>query len=63
MKILFRLSLVLLCSLYLIPASEDWTTGKPSLVIYDENGNVVDKLVDKSHYNLFRGSFFIFVAV
>ncbi|MFE4243735.1 hypothetical protein [Peribacillus butanolivorans] len=49
MKILFRLSLVLICTLFLIPASEDWTTGKPSLVIYDENGNVVDKLVDKSN--------------
>ena len=46
MKILLRLSIVLIFSLFLIPASEDWTTGKPFLVIYYENGNVVDKLVD-----------------
>lgn len=46
MKILLRLSIVLICLLFLIPTSEDWTTAKPSLVIYDENGNVVDKLVD-----------------
>jgi hypothetical protein len=46
MKILLRLSLILICAMFLIPATEDWMTWKPWLVIYDENGNVVDKLVD-----------------
>ncbi|MGZ9817460.1 hypothetical protein ACXM0N_16325 [Peribacillus simplex] len=48
MKISRRISLVFISVLFLLPAraSEDWMTWKPWLVIYDENGNVVDKLVD-----------------
>ncbi|MDF1995860.1 hypothetical protein ABKP09_21205 [Peribacillus frigoritolerans] len=46
MKILSRLSLILICAVFLIPAAEDWTTWPPSLYIFDENGNLVDKLVD-----------------
>ncbi|WP_185150844.1 hypothetical protein [Peribacillus simplex] len=46
MKILSKLSLILICALFLIPAAEGWTTWPPSLYIFDENGNLVDKLVD-----------------
>lgn len=48
MKILRRLLLVFICSLFLLPAraSEDWMTWKPSLYIFDENGKLVDKLED-----------------
>ncbi|MGE7686741.1 hypothetical protein [Peribacillus simplex] len=46
MKILSKLSLILICSYFLIPASEDWMTWKPSLYIFDENGKLVDKLED-----------------
>ncbi|USK77681.1 hypothetical protein [Peribacillus frigoritolerans] len=46
MKNLAKLSLILICVYFLVPASEDWMTFKPWLVIYDENGNVTDKLVD-----------------
>lgn len=46
MKILFRLSLVLICSLFLI-ASDDMNNvvnhGKPYIEIYDENGKLIDK--------------------
>ncbi|MFE0508066.1 hypothetical protein ACWF7H_27865 [Peribacillus butanolivorans] len=47
MKILSRLSLILICAVFLIPAAEDWTTWPPSLYIFDGNGNVFDKLVDE----------------
>ncbi|MFF2499557.1 hypothetical protein [Peribacillus sp. NPDC058075] len=46
MKILSKLSLILICAYFLIPASEDWMTWPPYLYLFDENGNVVDKLVD-----------------
>ncbi|WP_179891085.1 hypothetical protein [Bacillus sp. AFS017274] len=46
MKILSRLSFILICAVFLIPAAEDWATWPPSLYILDENGNLVDKLVD-----------------
>ncbi|MCD1162768.1 MULTISPECIES: hypothetical protein [Peribacillus] len=46
MKILSKLSLILICAYFLIPAAEDWMTWPPSVYIFDENGKLVDKLVD-----------------
>ncbi|MGG0845587.1 hypothetical protein [Peribacillus simplex] len=46
MKNLLKLSLILACAYFLIPASEDWMTWKPSLYLFDENGKLVDKLED-----------------
>ncbi|MED4690780.1 hypothetical protein ACIQW7_26075 [Peribacillus simplex] len=46
MKILSKLSLILICAYFLIPASEDFMTWKPSFYFFDENGHVIDKLVD-----------------
>lgn len=46
MKILSKLSLILICAYFLTPAAEDWMTWKPSVHIFDENGKLVDKLED-----------------
>jgi hypothetical protein len=46
MKIVTRLSLILFCVVFLVPAASDWMTWKPSVHIFDENGKLVDKLED-----------------
>lgn len=41
MKLLLRLSLVSICALFLIPASEDWKTGKLYILLFGDGGKIV----------------------
>lgn len=55
MKLLLRLSLVSICALFLIPASEDWKTGKPYILLFDDEG----KIVKLTYESLLRFFFFV----
>ncbi|MCU6603803.1 hypothetical protein OCO53_25520 [Peribacillus frigoritolerans] len=41
-RVLLKAATILFGAYFLIPASADWMTWDPLIIIYDEHGNIVD---------------------